>query len=84
MTAYLTRRAVLVAVATMPFADSEELAAAAEISPRTVRYVLRRLEGEQLVESMPHIRSNVSRTSRWLLTPGGIERLATMRGPESD
>ena len=79
MTAYLTRRAVLVAVATMPFADSEELSAAAEISPRTVRYVLRRLESEQLAESVPHIRSNVSRTSRWLLTPGGIERLATMR-----
>ena len=80
MTAYLTRRAVLVAVATMPFADSEELAAAAEMSPRTVRYVLRRLESEQLVEIVPHIRSNVSRTSRWILTPNGIERLATMHG----
>ena len=79
MTAYLTRRAVLGGVATMPFADSEELAAAEGISPRTVRYVLSRLESEQLVESMPHIRSDTSRTNRWTLSPGGIERLATMR-----
>lgn len=80
MTAYLTRRAVLEAVATIPFADGEELAASAGMAPRTVRYVLRRLESERFVESMPHIRSNVSRTSRWTLTQSGIERLATMRG----
>ena len=79
MTAYLTRRAVLGAVATMPFADGEELAAAAEMSPRTVRYVLRRLESEELLERWRHIRSDVSRTSRWILTPCGIVRLATMR-----
>ena len=80
MTAYLTRRTVLGAVATMPFGDSEELAASVGMPPRTIRYVLRRLEGQRLVESVPHIRSNVSRTSRWILTPDGIGRLATMRG----
>ena len=80
MTAYLTRRTVLGAVATMPFGDSEELAASVGMPPRTIRYVLRRLESERLVESVPHIRSNVSRTSRWILTPDGIGRLATMRG----
>ena len=80
MTAYLTRRTVLGAVATMPFGDSEELAASVGMPPRTIRYVLRRLEGQRLVESLPHIRSNVSRTSRWILTPDGIGRLATMRG----
>ena len=62
MTAYLTRRAVLVAVATMPFADSEELAAAAEISPRTVRIrspqaggrATRREHAAHTVECLPH------------------------------
>ena len=79
MTAYLTRQTILEAVAKMPFADAEELAAGARVSPRTTRHVLRRLESERLVECVPHIRSKVSRTKRCLLSAVGIARLAAMR-----
>ena len=78
MTPHLTNRTVLQALAEMPFVDSSELAAAAGMPPRTVRYVLRRMCDERLVEAVSHSRCNSSRTTRWIITPAGIEKLAQM------
>ena len=62
MTAYLTRRTVLGAVATMPFADSEELAASRRNiaengpirSPQAGERAARREHATHTVECLPH------------------------------
>ncbi len=70
---------LLNALACMPFAERDELAALAGLPASSTLESLRRMESQGMVAFVRHTRSNTSRVRRWFLTTRGVERLAALR-----
>ena len=71
---------LLSALASVPFAERDELAAFAGLPPSSTLESLLRLEARGLVAFVRHTRTNTSRVRRWYLTPRGITCLAELQG----
>ena len=70
---------ILEALARMPFMETVELAAVADLPERTAREGLRRMQHQELVGAIQHTRYDGSRVRRWYVTASGVEALAKLR-----
>ena len=67
-------------LATMPFLDRLELAAASGVPDRSAYNAVAALERQGLVASLPHATALLRRTRRYFLTNAGLRRLADVEG----
>ena len=71
-------------LAAMPFLDRLELAVITGMSEGTAHYVLGRLRGAGLADSIRHAAPLTPSSRRWRLTAGGLGRLAMEEGTSVD
>ena len=75
---------VLRRLAEMPFLDRLDLAAVSGWSRGAVYQVVTRLEGEEMVQSVPHGTESLRPARRYCLTAAGVQRLARNEGTTVD